>query len=65
MINENLGEITTWDDEWHDDEDLAPLGIDDSCWDAFLPDDDQCDPLPDLGDFWIDDDLLEAGRPAA
>jgi hypothetical protein len=27
---------------------------DDADWDVFIPDDD-CDPLPEPGDFWIDD----------
>jgi hypothetical protein len=25
-------------------------------WDVFLPDDDEIDPLPEPGDFWVDDD---------
>jgi hypothetical protein len=25
---------------------------DDSLWDVFIPDDDECDPMPDYGDFW-------------
>jgi hypothetical protein len=29
---------------------------DDSRWDAFIPDDDECDPLPEEGDFWGIDD---------
>jgi hypothetical protein len=29
---------------------------DDSRWDVFLPDDDEIDPLPERGDFWLDDD---------
>jgi hypothetical protein len=31
-------------------------GDDDSRWDVFLPDDDEIDPLPEPGDFWLDDD---------
>lgn len=27
---------------------------DESCWDVFLPDDDELDPLPEPGDFWLD-----------
>ena len=27
---------------------------DDSRWDAFLLDEDECDPLPEDGDFWTD-----------
>jgi hypothetical protein len=27
---------------------------DDSCWDAFIADDDERDPEPDPGDFWIE-----------
>lgn len=38
--------------------DQTPLDLDDTAWDAFVPDDDQCDPLPDYGDFWIDRDEL-------
>lgn len=29
---------------------------DDSRWDAFLADDDERDPLPEPGDFWIEDE---------
>jgi hypothetical protein len=25
---------------------------DESHWDAFIPDEDECDPLPEEGDFW-------------
>jgi hypothetical protein len=28
---------------------------DDDRWDVFIPDDDECDPLPDPDDFWISD----------
>jgi hypothetical protein len=37
-----------------DPNDLDKYGpsIDDDCWDAFIPDDDERDPLPDPGDFW-------------
>jgi hypothetical protein len=31
-------------------------GDHDSRWDVFLPDDDEVDPLPEPGDFWLDDD---------
>jgi hypothetical protein len=24
-------------------------------WDAFIPEDDECDPLPEEGDFWVGD----------
>jgi hypothetical protein len=27
---------------------------DDSHWDVFIPDDDEIDPLPEPGDFWIE-----------
>jgi hypothetical protein len=27
---------------------------DDSHWDVFVPDDDEIDPLPEPGDFWIE-----------
>ncbi|HEY4234328.1 MAG TPA: hypothetical protein VGM76_12930 [Lacipirellulaceae bacterium] len=27
---------------------------DDSRWDAFIPDEDECDPEPDPGDFWME-----------
>jgi len=39
-------------DEIDDD---APLELDSDYWDALLPDDDY-EPLPEYGDFWIDDD---------
>ncbi|MGD9636617.1 MAG: hypothetical protein AB7G28_25780 [Pirellulales bacterium] len=28
---------------------------DDARWEAFIPDDDQSDPQPEPGDFWIED----------
>lgn len=34
----------------------APCTDDDSQWDAFIPDDDEFDPLPDPGDFWTTQD---------
>ncbi len=40
-------------------EDCTPLELDDDRWDAFLPDDDQRDPLPEPGDFWIEFDRQE------
>jgi hypothetical protein len=36
----------------------AGSGTDESPWEAFLPDDDQWDPEPEPGDFWIDYRLL-------
>lgn len=33
---------------------------DDACWEAFIPDDDQWDPQPEPGDFWIEDCLRAA-----
>ena len=41
-----------------EDEDATPLEFDDDPWEAFLPDDDQADPLPEPGDFWIESDRL-------
>lgn len=32
--------------------------VDESQWEAFLPEDDEWDPLPAPGDFWVDDRLL-------
>ena len=29
------------------------LEPDDACWEAFLADDDQLDPTPEPGDFWL------------
>jgi hypothetical protein len=34
-----------------DDFDPSFTDADDPRWDVFIPDDDQCDPLPDLNDF--------------
>jgi hypothetical protein len=39
-----------------DDTLKCPASDDDIKWDVFLPDDDELDPLPDPGDFWIDPD---------
>jgi hypothetical protein len=42
-----------------DDLDRTPLEFDDDPWEAFLPDD-QPDPLPEPGDFWIESDEIDA-----
>jgi hypothetical protein len=36
----------------------------DDPWDVFIPDDDECDPNPEPGDFWSDEDLpfTDGGR---
>jgi hypothetical protein len=41
-----------------DDPDSFPIP-DDSHWDVFIPDDDEVDPLPEPGDFWIEPDDLD------
>jgi hypothetical protein len=42
-------------DEPSDLDDIdVPCTDDDSRWDAFIPDDDERDPLPDVGDVWIE-----------
>jgi hypothetical protein len=41
-----------------------PCTDDDSRWEAFIPDEDERDPLPDPGDFWIENGR-ELRRPAA
>jgi hypothetical protein len=38
-----------------DDFNLPCTDIDDGRWDAFIPDDDERDPLPEEGDFWNDE----------
>jgi hypothetical protein len=46
-------------DDWPDDPDDPqgfPIPDDDSHWDVFVPDDDELDPLPEPGDFWIEPD---------
>ena len=40
------------------------FGADDERWDIFLPDDDQLDPLPEPGDFWIEPEEHQ-GMPRA
>jgi hypothetical protein len=40
-------------DEPSDVDDIDP---DDDRWDAFLVDEDELDPMPELGDFWPEDD---------
>jgi hypothetical protein len=43
--------------DWPDDPDDPsgfPVPGDDSHWDVFVPDDDEIDPLPEPGDFWIE-----------
>jgi hypothetical protein len=39
-----------------DDDCDAPADDEDAKWDAFLADDDELDPLPGPGDFWLDQD---------
>ena len=34
-------------------------GDNDSRWDAFIPDEDEWDPQPDPGDFWIEDRAVD------
>jgi hypothetical protein len=36
--------------------DLEDIDPDDDRWDAFLADEDELDPIPELGDFWAQDD---------
>jgi hypothetical protein len=43
-------------DEASDLDEFDPENRDDERWDAFIADDDELDPLPDPGDFWIGDD---------
>lgn len=47
-----------------EDSEPPPLDFDDDTWEAFLPDD-QPDPLPEPGDFWIETDRLNEHLPAA
>jgi hypothetical protein len=35
---------------------------DDSHWDVFIPDDDELDPLPEPGDFWIEPEDEQGAR---
>jgi len=42
----------------------AGAGTDESPWEAFLPDDDQWDPEPEPGDFWIED-RVDVFQPAS
>ncbi len=65
MIDQNPREMPSESDLPRDFEDRTPLEIEDDRWDAFLPDDDQLDPLPDPGDFWIEDEQLELRLRAA
>lgn len=39
-----------------DGSDGVPAQFDDDLWDVFLADDDQADPLPEEGDFWLERD---------
>ena len=52
-------DLTSPDDELDDASDLDEADaelFDDANWEAFIADEDERDPLPDFGDFWIDDD---------
>ncbi len=44
-----------WDDEEREPKDHG----NDSAWDVFIPDDDERDPQPEPGDFWIEFDRVE------
>lgn len=41
----------------------AGTEADESQWEAFVPDDDEWDPQPEPGDFWVDDQLLVFPSP--
>jgi hypothetical protein len=41
-------------DESDVDFDEIPFTDDDSRWEAFIPDEDEFDPVPDPGDFWTE-----------
>jgi len=51
-------------DDCPDNLDASPSEFDDAPWEAFLPDE-QIDPLPEPGDFWIERDQLDAQLLAA
>ena len=36
-------------------DDIEVPWSDEAFWDVFIPDDDELDPQPELGDFWIED----------
>jgi hypothetical protein len=51
--------------DWPDDPDDPhgfPIPDDDSHWDVFIPDDDEIDPLPDPGDFWVEPEDQQGAR---
>jgi len=48
-----------------DFDDATPIEIDDKHWDALMPDDDELDPLPEPGDFWIEFDQEQSTPMAA
>jgi hypothetical protein len=41
-----------WDDSFGNEEDGWSDETDDACWEVFVADDDERDPLPEPGDFW-------------
>jgi hypothetical protein len=48
--------------EFDDPSDFELPHMDDARWDVFIADEDECDPLPDHGDFWIDDPYEASDR---
>ncbi len=42
-------------DESSDLDEFDPQNCDDDRWDVFILDDDDCEPLPEYGDFWLPD----------
>jgi hypothetical protein len=46
---------TPFESDESSDLDESDLGDTDDRWDVFILDDDDCDPLPDYGDFWLPD----------
>jgi hypothetical protein len=45
-----------------DDVEGFPIPDDTSHWDVFIPDDDEIDPLPEPGDFWIEPEEQQGSR---
>ena len=48
-IPDEPSDLEELDPPWTDD--------DDARWEPFIPDEDERDPLPEPGDFWIDSDV--------
>jgi hypothetical protein len=54
LVEVHLPQEQEWSEELNDPQGVPIPDDDASHWDVFIPDDDEIDPLPEPGDFWIE-----------